>query len=201
MKLYYAPGACSLAPNIALCEAEADFALVKVAFGNGRTTDEGDDYYAVNPTGAVPALRLGSGELLTENAAILQFIADHSLGKALLPPDGMRRYHALERLNFIATDLHKGFSLLFNPGFDADAKALFRHALNGKLDILSKMLATEQFFATDFGIVDCYAFAVLGWAPLQQIDLTPWPNLRAFIERVFSRESVQRAMSAEGLLG
>lgn len=130
MKLYFAPGSCSLAPHIALREAELPVTYDRVTFGKARTVSDGRNYFDINPMGAVPALELDSGELLTENAALLQYIAAQAPAKQLAPTEGMARWHFLETLNFIATELHKGFSPLFGKPPE-DYRAVLIEKLQG----------------------------------------------------------------------
>jgi len=199
MKLYYTPGACSLAPHIALRETGAAFDLVKVDLAAKRIED-GSDYRGINPKGAVPALELADGSVLTENAAILQYIADEH-GGDLIPDEGLRRYRLLEWLNYIATELHKGFGPLWNPATPEAARDATREALAGKFDYLQHGLGDGPFLTGEaFTIADAYAFAVLNWTGVHQIDLSRWPGLAAFVKRVAERPSAQAALRAEGLL-
>ena len=201
MKLYYAAGACSLAPHIALCEVGASFELERVDFGAQRMTESGLDYYLINPKGSVPALELDSGEVLTEAAVILQYIAETNDRSDLLAKAGIERYRSLESLNFIATELHKTFGPLFAPNFPSEAKDHFREALSGKLGHLAKVLGGNSYLGGDgFGLADCYAFTVLNWCSFQHIDLSPWPSLQAYVARIAARAAVQTALPAEGFL-
>lgn len=199
MKLYYAPGACSLAPHIALRETGLPFDLVKVGLPDKRTED-GEDYKAINPKGAVPALGLDDGSVLTENAAILQYIADQG-GADLMPPMmSMKRYRVLEWLNYIATELHKGFGPLWNAATPDDVKEATRQALAQKFDYLEAQIGDGPYLTgPDFTIADAYAFVILSWPRLHGIDLSRWPGLVAFAGRVAQRPAVQEALSAEGL--
>ena len=199
MKLYYSPGACSQAPHIALREAELPFDLAKVDLATKRL-ENGEDYEAINPKSAVPALELDDGELLTENAVVLQYIADRAPAAQLIPPFGtMARYRQLEWLNFIATELHKGFAPLFHPaGSEAD-KAAARDSLTERFDYVASELGDGPYLAgANFTVADAYLFVVLRWARIFHIDLARWPALAAFVARVAERPAVQAALHAEG---
>jgi len=199
MKLYYAPGACSLAPHIALRETGLPFDLVKVDLPNKRTED-GEDYKAINPKGAVPALGLDDGSVLTENAAILQYIADQG-GADLMPPMmSMKRYRVLEWLNYIATELHKGFGPLWNPAKPDDVKEATRQALALRFDYLEAQIGDGPYLTgPDFTVADAYAFVILNWTRIHDIDIARWPGLVAFAGRVAQRPAVEEALRAEGL--
>ncbi|MEA3015577.1 MAG: glutathione S-transferase [Sphingomonadales bacterium] len=201
MKLYYAPAACSQAPHIAAREAKLPIDLAKVEFPSKRTAD-GEDLYAVNPKGAVPALRLDDGSVLTENAVILQYLADRAPGSELaLPADGIERYRLLEWLNFIATELHKGFAPLWNPATPDAFKDATREALGKKFDYLQEQIGEGPYILGDrFSILDAYAFAVLNWTGIHAIDIGRWPGLAAYLQRVAERPAVRETLRAEGLI-
>jgi glutathione S-transferase len=201
MKLYYAPGACSLAPHIALHEAGLSFDPVKVDL-RAKKLEGGEDYWTINPKGAVPALGLDDGEVLTENAAVLQYIADQVPASGLLPPVGdLRRYRVLEWLNYVATELHKGYGPLWNPGSTDEAKQATRELLAKKFDYVQQQLGERPYLLGQaFTLPDAYLFVMLTWMRIHQIDLSRWPGLTAFSERVKARPSVQAAMRAEGLV-
>jgi glutathione S-transferase len=202
MKLYYAPGACSLAVHIVLREAGYAFDLDRVDLSS-RKTAGGEDYTVVNGKGYVPALRLDDGQVLTEAAVIVQYLADHRPASGLAPAAGeMARYRLLEWLNFIAAEIHKTLGALFNsqatPEWKADRIALFgRRAawLEGQLAGRSYLMGA------DFSVADAYLFTVLRWCGLFNIDLGPWPLLRAYMARVGERPAVQAALKTEGLVG
>jgi glutathione S-transferase len=199
MKLYYSPGACSQAPHIALIETGLPFELAKVDLAAKRL-ESGENYFAINPKGAVPALQLDDGEILTENAVVLQYIADRAPDAALIPPFGtIARYRLLEWLNYIATELHKGFAPLFHPaGSEAD-KAAARDTLTAKFDYVAAQLGDGPFLTgAAFTIADAYLFVVLRWTRIFHIDLARWPALAAFVARVAERTAVQTALHAEG---
>lgn len=201
MKLYYAPGACSQAPNIVAREAGLDIELANVRFPD-KVTDDGEKLTDVNPKGAVPTLRLDDGEVLTENAVILQYLADRAGGSELaLPASGIERYRLLEWLNFIATELHKGFGPLWNPATPEQFRQATREALGRKFDYLQEKIGDGPWILGDrFSILDAYAFAVLNWTKLHKIDIGRWPGLAAYLERIAARPAVQEALRAEGLI-
>jgi glutathione S-transferase len=199
MKLYYAPAACSQAPHIAAREAGLPIELAKVEFPSKRT-ESGESLYDVNPKGAVPALKLDDGDVLTENAVILQYIADQAPGSPLALPAGMARYHLLEWLNFIATELHKGFGPLWNPATPEEFKQATREALGKKFDYLQEKIGEGPYILGDrFSILDAYAFAVLNWTRIHKIDIARWPGLAAYLQRIAARPAVQETLRAEGL--
>ena len=180
MKLYYAPGACSLAPHIVAREAGLPIDLVKVEFPSKRTED-GQALADVNPKGAVPTLLLDDGEVLTENAVILQYLADRAGGSEIaLPQGGIERYRLLEWLNYIATELHKGFGPLWNPATPDSFKEATREQLGKKFDYLQERIGDGPYVLGDrFSVLDAYAFAVLNWTRIHNIDLGRWPDLSA----------------------
>jgi glutathione S-transferase len=201
MKLYYAPAACSQAPHIVAREAGLAVELARVNFPD-KVTDDGEKLTDVNPKGAVPTLRLDDGEVLTENAVILQYLADRAAGSELaLPAGGIERYRLLEWLNFIATELHKGFGPLWNPATPDSFKEATREALGKKFDYLQDRIGDGPYIlGTRFSILDAYAFAVLNWTKLHSIDIARWPGLSAYLDRVAARPAVQETLRAEGLL-
>ena len=201
MKLYYFSGACSLASNIALREAGLKFELVKVDRRTRKAAD-GLDYTEVNPKGYVPALALDNGEVLTENIAVLQYIADRNPASRLAPPAGtMERHRLVEWLAFISTEIHKSFSPLFRDDSHEEVKQYVRRHLRGRLDHLNRALGNRQFLMGDtFTVADAYLFTVLSWGRFVNIDLTEWPQLQRYVERVGSRPHVMEALRSEGLL-
>ncbi|MBL8459154.1 MAG: glutathione transferase GstA [Zoogloea sp.] len=200
MKLYFSPGACSLSPHIVLREGGFDFSLEKVNLRT-RQTASGADYSTINPKGYVPALDLGNGELLTEGPAIVQYLADQVPERRLAPPCGtLERARVQEWLTFIGTELHKSFSPLFNPAATDDTKEAARANLARRLPLAAQALETRPFLTGDtFTVADAYLFTVLTWSRLVKVDLSSWPSLGAYLERVGARASVQAAMEAEGL--
>jgi glutathione S-transferase len=201
MKLYYAPGTCSLSPHIALLETGLPFTAERVDI-RAHKTASGADYFAINSKGAVPALELDDGSVLTEGAAITQYIADQKPDSGLAPRAGtLERYRLIEMLNYIASEVHKGFSPLFNPKISADWRASATAALGKKFDWLSTHLGAKSYLMGDaFTIADGYLFTVLSWAPKVGIELKNWPVLTAYLARVGHRPKVQAALHAEELI-
>jgi glutathione S-transferase len=200
MKLYYSPGACSLASHIALDEAQLPYSLVKVDLSTKKTAD-GSDYLAVNPKGYVPTLVLDNGAVLTENAIVLQYIADQNPGTRLAPAHGtFDRYRLGEWLNYIAAEIHKGFGPLWNAKNPDEVKEHAKRNLAKRFGYVEKRLAESLFLMGDtFTIADAYLFVMLNWTDLLGVDLAQFPKLRDFRGRVKARPAVQKAMREEGL--
>jgi glutathione S-transferase len=204
MKLYYKPGACSLAPHIALRATGADFEIIKVDTDT-KTTEHGDSYLAVTSKGYVPALQLDNGDVITEAPAILQFIADKHPEAKLAPEGGsLGRVRVQETLNFVASELHKSFGPFFaaTPLSD-EARPGAVEQVAKRLNIMEKQLADDRKFVNgdDFSVADTYFFVVTNWANFVGIDLDQWPKVKAYVERTATLPAVQEAMKAEGLLG
>jgi glutathione S-transferase len=201
MKLYYSPGACSLSPHIAILEAGLPYDLVKVDV-RAKKLDNGDDYLKVNPKGQVPALGLDNGELMTEGAVIVQMIADQAAAKHLAPANGSpERYRLLEWLNFVATELHKNFSPLFNPAIPDEVKAFFKDRIMGKFKYVDAKLAGHDYLmGKQFTVADGYLYTMLRWADGNNMDLSGLNNLIAYKDRVGARPMVQEALTKEGLM-
>ena len=201
MKLYYSPGACSLSPHIVAIETGVPVELVRVDLGTGQT-ESGEDYRKINPDGYVPALVLADGDVLTEGPAIVQYLADQAADKGLVPPPGSRgRYHLMQWLNFISTELHKTYSVLFDPRIPPDCKALFTGRLALRFAHVAAVLETQPYLMGEqFTVADAYLFTVSSWAPYIGFDLSPWPALIAYQGRVAARPAVQQALAEEGLL-
>lgn len=201
MKLYYTPGACSLATHIVLREAGLPADIEKVNLAN-KTTQGGDDYLAVNPKGSVPALQLDDGDVLTEVAVVMQYVAEKAGAESLAPKAGSKeRYRMNEWLNYVATEVHKGFGPLFKPNTPDAYKAIVKENLARQFAYLDKRLADRSYLAgSTFTLPDAYLFTVLNWTKFHKIDLSPYTNVTAFMERVAARPKVQEAMKAEGLL-
>jgi glutathione S-transferase len=200
MQLYFSPGACSLASHITLREAGLPFDL-KRADTKTKKLSDGSDYYAINSKGSVPALRLDDGQVLTEGVAIMQYIADQKPDSKLAPKPGtLERYRVQEWLNFITSEVHKGFSPLWNPNAPAEVKSYALAALEKKLDWTNQQLAGKQYLTGDaFTIADAYLYTVINWTYFLGIDLGRWPALKEFHGRVAARPAVQEALEAEGL--
>ena len=201
MKLYYSPGACSLSPHIALQEAGLAYTPV-LASTKSHKLQDGTDYYTINALGYVPVLELDNGERLREGPAIVQYIADQVPDKQLAPANGtLARYRLQEWLNFIGTELHKGFSPLFNPSTPEDYKPMVRERLLQRLQWVDSQLAAKQYLMGDqFTVADGYLFTVTNWTQPTNLDISGLANLAAYRERVGARPAVQAAMKAEGLL-
>lgn len=195
MKLYFSPGACSRAANIILHEARITVETVQVDLRTHTLVATGANYYDVNPKGYVPALELEDGSLLTENVALLEYLGDRS--GLLAPPGDMARYHTLEWLAFVNSEIHKTFSPLFNPAMPEAARNIFIKRLEQRFALLEAHLASHDYLAGDFGIADAYAFTVLGWAEPMGIDLSGFPHINAYQQRIAARDSVKAAIAAE----
>ena len=201
MKLYYSPGACSLSPHIVLRESGLAFEPVLASTKTHQLAD-GTDYYTINPKGYVPLLELDNGERLSEGPAIVQYIADRVPEKHLAPANGtMARYRLQEWLNFITTELHKGFSIPFNPAMPEEAKALSRARLTMRMKWVDEQLEGRQYLMGDaFSVADAYLYTVASWGRHVGVDLSGFKNLAAFQARMSARPAVQAALKAEGLL-
>jgi glutathione S-transferase len=202
MKLYYTPGACSLSPHIVLREAGLPHDLEKVDLKT-RKTETGADFVAVNDKGYVPVLQLDDGQRLTEGPAIVQYLADLRPSAKLLPPAGsIERARVQEWLNFITTELHKGFAPFFSADTPDDYKPVARQKLEGRIGYLDRQFADGRSYLTgaSFTVADAYLFVVLGWGKHIGLDIARWPNVAAYAARVAQRPKVQEALRAEGLL-
>ena len=201
MKLYYSPGACSLSPHIILNEGGFSFDKERVDLAS-KKTETGADYAAINPDGYVPALLLDDGQVLTEGPAIIQYLADRVPEKKLAPPLGtLERYRLMQWLNFISTELHKGFSPLFHPQAPKEWKTVVAAQLGRRLSTVSRQLEGKDWLLGEgFTVADAYLFTVLGWGRHVGIDVEQWPVLQAYQGRVSTRPAVQSALKAEGLL-
>jgi len=199
--LFYAPGACSLTPHIALREARLTFELSKVDLRAKKLAD-GGDWLAINPKGYVPALRLPEGQVLTEVAVLLQYIADQRPDAQLAPAAGtFERYRLLEWLQFIATELHKGMSPLYNPHVGGDYRKAVLDRLGGRLTLLAGALTQQPFLSGErFTIADAYAFYALhSWQHAHKQDLARWPELADYYRRLVARPTIAAALEAEGI--
>jgi glutathione S-transferase len=201
MKIYYTPGTCSTAPRILLAEAGLNCEQEAVSFKTKQTTS-GADYLQINPNGYVPALLLDDGTILTEVPAITQYIADQAPAKKLAPPNGtLERYKLQSWLNFIGTELHKGgYSILFDRSAAEEWKDAARAKLAKRLAHVDAALADQDYLlGSDFSAADAYLFVNLGWSEHAHVDLSGFDNLKAFMERVAARPSVQsvKAMDAK----
>ena len=200
MKLYYSPGACSLSPHIALHEAGLSFEALLASTKSKKLAD-GSDFLAINPKGQVPVLELDNGVRLTEGPAIVQYIADQAPAARLAPAAGtFERYQLMEWLNFITSELHKGFSPLFAPGTPDEYKAIARQRLNERLSWVDSQLAGRDYLlASGYSVADIYLFVVSGWGQYVGVDISGLANLGALRARIAARPAVQAALKAEGL--
>lgn len=201
MKLYYSRGACSLVIRIALHELgkQAEYEAVDLA---AKKTETGKDYFQINPKGAVPALVLDNNEVLTENAVILQYLADHAPTRDLLPGLGdFKRYRTLEWLNYITTELHKGFGPLFNQQVPQEVKdSLFIPLINKKFKFIEQHLQNNKYLLGDhFSLPDCYLFVMTLWLRKFKIDLAEFPAVERYVKELKNRKSIQEALKEEGI--
>lgn len=198
MKLYFAPDTCSFSPHIVLQELELPYDLVRV---NNRTkrTSEGGDFLAVNPKGYVAALSLDNGEVLTEGAVIVQYLADLKPATGLAPPNGtLERVRLQEWLNFITSEIHAGSSPLFNKELPDAVQGIFKARLFRRFDLIEAHLVKRTYLAGDgFTVADAYLFTVLGWMKVFSISLSGWPQIAAYAERIGARPSVAVALERE----
>jgi glutathione S-transferase len=200
VKLYFSPGACSLSPHIVLREAGVPFDLEQVNL-RSKEIKSGGDFRTINPKGAVPALAIDGGQVLTEGAVIVQYIADKNPAAKLAPAAGTPdRYRLQEWLNYIASEVHKGFSPLFNPKASDEWKQVVKDNIAAKFDYISKQLDGKSYLMGDaFSVADAYLFTILNWTKPNNIDLGKWPALKAYWERIAARPAVKAAMEAEAL--
>jgi glutathione S-transferase len=201
MRLYLAPFACSLSPHIVLRELGMSFEPVKVDLGTKKTAD-GKDYNTINSKGYVPALQLDDGSVLTEGVAIVQYLADKKPEAKLAPANGsIERYRMQEWLNFIATEMHKGFGGLFNRNAPEETKKATRDRLAMRLSWLEGQLKGKKFLLGEqYTVADAYLFTVLNWANTLAVDLSTYPEVQAYVGRVAARPAVQEALKAEGAM-
>ena len=201
MKLYYAPGACSLSPHIVACELGLDLQLEKVDT-KSHTFGSGGDFYSVNPKGYVPVLEIKAGELLTEGPAIVQYLGDQKPQAGVVPAAGtMERYRLQEMLGFINSELHKTYSPLFNPNTRPETAEERKEYLKKRYKYLDGLLAGREYLVgNQFTAADAYLFTVTNWAQYVKLDLSAFPNIQAFQKRIAARPAVQKAMKEEGLI-
>lgn len=198
MKLYYAPDTCSLSPHVVLRELAIEFELVKVD-NRSKLTADGRDFLTINPKGYVAALELNDGKILTEGPAILQYLADLKPERGLAPrADSWERVRLQEWLNFITSEIHAGSAPLFNRALPEEVKTIFREKLFRRFDFLQETLSTSAYLTgASFSVADAYLFTVLGWARFFAIELSPWPALLEYREKISARPAVQAALVAE----
>src|SRR5882724_1612626 len=197
MKLYYFTGACSLSPHIVALEAGLPITMVKID-AKTKKTETGADFLAVNSKGTVPALQFDDGRVLTEGPAIVQYLADQKPESGLAPRAGtFERYQLMEMLNYIASEVHKSFSPLFNPAISAEMRETALTNLSRKVDLLSGFLGKKPYLmGNTVPVADAYLFTLLNWTGHVKIDLAKWPVLAEFTSRIAHRPKVQEAMRA-----
>ena len=201
MKLYYTPGSCSTASHIALEEAGVPFEIVRVNMKD-KTAPDGSSYLTVNPKGYVPALVLDNGDVYTENTALLAWIGGLNPKSGLVPPAGTTaNFRMHEWLGYLATEVHKTVSPLFRPTTPEATIAAQRELLARRLAYTEQQLAGKQYLTGDsFTVADCYLFIILSWFGRLNVDIAPYPNLKAYQARIAARPKVIKAMQDEGLL-
>ncbi len=201
MKLYYAPGACSLSPHIVSREAGIDLEFERADIAQ-KKTETGKDFWGVNPKGQVPVLETDDGQKLTEGPVIVQYLADQKPGSGLVPAPGtIDRYRVQEWLSFVGSEMHKTYGPLFRPTTPEEFKVLSREVIGRRIAWLDKELAGKQYLMGDkFTVADAYLFTVLRWSPRVGVDLSKSANVVAYVDRVAARPKVQEALKAEGLL-
>ena len=200
MELYFSPLACSMATRIALYEAGAEAKFNQVDMRAKRVAD-GADFLTINPLGQVPVLRSDDGELLTENPAVLQYVADCYPQSGLAPARGSERYRLQQWLNFVTSELHKlVFSPLLNPAAPQGAKDFAREKAEARLAYLNDRLVGRDYLLDRFTVADAYLVTVLNWAQFASIDLAKWPAVRTYFARLQERPSVARALAEERAL-
>jgi glutathione S-transferase len=200
MKLYYSPGACSLAPHILLRELGKKFEIEKVDLAS-KKTEAGKDYNKINPKGYVPTLELKPGETLTEASVVLQYLADKAKATKFLPkPGSTPRYRAMEMLNFVSAELHKSMGALFNKALPEEARKIFVERIEKRLAWLDGLLAKNKYLlGKSFSVADIYAFVVLSWGQWLNVDVRKWKHVAEWLDRIAARPAVKAALKAEGL--
>lgn len=201
MKLYFSPGACSLAPHIVLREAGYRFDLDKLDRATKHTAS-GEDYNQINPNGYVPALRLDDGQVLTEGSVILQYLADQKPESGLAPKAGtLERYRLMEWLNFISSEVHKTLGALFNPKITPEWRENQIGLFGRRADHLVRALGNKPYLMGEkFSVADAYLYTVLSWTGFLKVDMSKWPTLKDYMARINARPAVKEAMRAEGLI-
>jgi glutathione S-transferase len=201
MKLYYSPGACSLSPHIVAHELGIALKIEKVDT-KAKRTEAGSDFWQINPKGYVPALELDNGEVLTEGPAIVQYLADQKAGSQLAPANGtLARARLQEMLNYITSEIHKSYSPLFKDDTPEATRTERKAYLQRRYELIERILSKQTWLLGDhFTIADAYLFTVTRWADPVKLDLSAYPSLLAFQQRVAARPAVQAAMLAEGLI-
>lgn len=199
MKLYYSKGACSFAVRVIIHEIGIICEFESVNLKTKKTAD-GSDFLAINPKGQVPVLQLDNGAVLTENSVIQQYLADTYHAATLLPAvDDFQRYHVLEWLNFVSSELHKTAGLLFQPDIPNDLKTqLIKPSLERKLQFIDQQLGKSKYVAgSNFTLADAYLIVILKWLPLFNLELSKWPNINSYFDLLKERPSIQQSIKEE----
>lgn len=200
MKLYLTPNACSFAVDVVARELGIPLQLEWIDVRAKRLKD-GSDYLRINPKGQVPALEMNNGQFLSEGPVIMQLLAESVAPNSLLPPAGtLERYRVLEWLNFVTSELHKGFTPLFRANTPAEYRTIAIEALNKRFNWLNDVLGERKYLTgEDFTIADAYAYTIIGWSDLHKVDLSSWKNIQAYLRRIEEMPSVQAAKKAEAM--
>lgn len=201
MKLYYSPGACSLASHIVAHEVGVPLTLERVSMRTKQTQD-GEDFRSINPNGYVPALALDDGQVLLENVAILIYLANRKPGSDLLPAsDDLNHYRVLQWLSFVSSEVHKSYGPLFHPELPAEAHERAREQLGQRLGYIEQTLQDQPYLTGNaVTLADIYLYVTCNWAPLVKFDLSAFPRLQQLHASIAQRPAVQSASRAEGLI-
>lgn len=201
MKLYYTPGSCSLSPHIVLRETGLDFSIERIDL-RAKKTESGKDFLSINPKGQVPVLQLDNGDILTEGVAIVQYLADLKPDRNLIsPPKSLERYHQIEWLNFLASEVHKGYGPLFSPDTPESYVPIVKEKLKGKFRYVDEVLAKHNFICGNhFTVADAYLFTLSQWAPHVGLEITDLTHLQDYLKRIAQRPNVHSALVTEGLI-
>ncbi|HEK0470143.1 TPA: glutathione transferase GstA [Proteus mirabilis] len=201
MKLYYTPGSCSLSPHIVLRETGLDFSIERIDLRT-KKTESGKDFLAINPKGQVPVLQLDNGDILTEGVAIVQYLADLKPDRNLIaPPKALERYHQIEWLSFLASEVHKGYSPLFSSDTPESYLPVVKNKLKSKFVYINDVLSKQKCVCGDhFTVADAYLFTLSQWAPHVALDLTDLSHLQDYLARIAQRPNVHSALVTEGLI-
>ncbi len=198
MKLYYAPGACSLAPHIVINELGLACETERVDLGTHKT-EHGADFTTINPKGYVPALVLDNGVLLTEVAAIVQYLGDQKAGGIIAPAGTITRYQQMEWLSFISTEIHKQLGPFFRPNLPAETREQQMALIKRRFDYVAQHIKGPFIAGSEFSVADAYLFTVLNWTRFLKFDMSAWPALATYMDRVASRPAVKKTLGEEGL--
>lgn len=200
MKLYYTRGACSLTVRIIINELGLKCNFDKVDLKN-KKTESGEDFLKINIKGAVPTLVLDNGEVLTENAVILQYLANSNNATNHLPKvNDFKRYHTLEWLNYVATELHKTISALYNPKLTEDIKNAYQSQIKNKFNYINNHLSEHNYLLGEsFTLPDAYLFVMITWLIYFKFNLAEWPHVKQYFDKLKNRESIKKSLIDENL--